>query len=138
MGSGKHVSQKNGGRRRPASHSGKKARSASECRWEAEREKLVSEREALSAKWVQERANRAAELEEISTEREKIAMELAAERGKTLALQAQVDDLKARVRGLSDLAQKQQLDIEWMTGLQREGVPPPSILRRRRQHLEVG
>ena len=104
----------------------------------AEREKLVSERAALSAKLEQERANRAAELAEISTERGKIAMELAAERGKTLALQAQVDDLKARVRGLSDLTQKQQLDIEWMTGLQREGVPPPSILRRRRQRLEVG
>ena len=98
----------------------------------AEREKMVSERVALSAELEQKRA----ELKEISTEREKIAMELAAERGKTLVLQVQVDDLKARVRGLSDLSQKQQLDIEWMTGLQREGVPPPSILRR--QRLEVG
>ena len=127
---GKHVAQKNGGKPRPVTHSGKKTPST--------RELQVREHAAWLAKLEQERANRAAELEEISTERENIAMELAAERGKTLVLQAQVDDLKARVRGLSDLTQKQQLDIEWMTGLQREGVPPPSILRRRRQRLEVG
>jgi len=108
----------------------------------AEREKLVSECAALSAKLEQERADRAVERESarrlavvVEAEREKIAMELAAERGKTLVVAGQVDDLKAQVRHLADLSQQQQLDIEWMTGLSHEGVPPPSILRRRRQRV---
>ena len=83
---------------------------------------MVSELAAQSAKLKRERA-----------ERETITAELALERGKTLVLSGQVDDLKAQVRHLADLSQKQQLDIEWMTGLARDGVPPPSILRRRRQ-----
>ena len=130
---GKRVSQKNGGPRRPASHSGKRACSVNERerRWEACRRIMAAERETL----VSERTSLSSELEKVRTEREKIAMELEAERGKTLVLAGRVDDLKAQVRSLADLSQQQQLDLEWVRGLRREGVPAPSILRRCRQRV---
>jgi hypothetical protein len=88
-----------------------------------------AERVRIAAELAEERAERvriAADLAEERAEREKVAMELLAERGKT-------QSLMARVSCLADLSQQQQLDIEWMTGLKRDDVQPPSILRRRRQ-----
>ena len=65
----------------------------------------------------------------------KMESELAEERGKTSALQAEVQELSSRVRHLADLTQRQQLDIEWMTGLKRDGVPTPARLMQRQQRL---
>ena len=126
----------------------------SEKRWEACRQTVADER----AKWVSALAAERSKVERIAAElaaergkrqderrlaeslaveraaeREKVESELASERGKTSALQSQVHDLMARVRHLADISQQQQMDIEWMTGLRRDDVSAPSILRRRQQ-----
>ena len=131
--SGKHTPQKDGGLRRPCHHSGKPSAMKQRVVVLAAAAAEDGKRQLAADDGERQLAAMTAELAAMAASRAKIENELAAERGKTAALQAEVHDLSSRVRHLSDLSQRQQLDIEWLTGLKRDSVSTPSRLMRRQQ-----
>ena len=146
---GKHLAQKDGGPRRPRNHSGKSfelihdatknALTNARAKTAALEKELLAKIEnatKMENELANERGKTSALENELAAKIEnftKMENELAEERGKTSALQAEVHDLSSRVRHLADLSQRQQLDIQWLTGLKRDDVPTHSRLMRRQQ-----
>ena len=115
-----------GGKKRPASHSGK--RNKAQCL-----KKLSGALQNPNDEIHQQVLKLQQELDTEKGKALALQKDVEAEQGKTHALQQALAAEQGKTQALSDLSQKLQLDVEWLTGLKRSGVSAPSVLRRRLQ-----
>ena len=139
-----HTPQRQGGKKRLASHSGNRLNAQTLKNRLAEKQEVIDAlRHENMALRDQSRASQhfvvfaqrkiAALTEEIAqrdAQREAFAQRLE---GQLQRERQNTEAAEVRVRALADRVQSLSLDVEWLSGLRQERVPPDSRLRRLRQ-----